>query len=239
MNLCIDIGNTNTKAGIFEGDDLLEERIISPERKIISLIKELKPGNVIIGSVKKGIRKIIQKSSRFTNLVVLDHTLPLPIILDYTTPHTLGVDRIAAVAGAYYLKAGKDCLVIDIGTCITCDFIDKKGVYHGGSIAPGVDMRLRAMHKFTSGLPLVRAKEQPDLIGKTTKECMLSGAVNGTIAEINGIIDRYQQFLKDPNIIICGGGAIFFETKLKGHIFAIPNLVLYGLNRILRYNLND
>ena len=239
MNLCIDIGNTNTRAGIFEGDNLVEERNIFPDRKIISLIKALKPEHAIIGSVKKGMGKIIQKSSRFTDLKVLDHTTSLPITVDYATPHTLGVDRIAAVTGAAHLKPGKDCLVIDIGTCITYDFIDKKGVYHGGSIAPGVDMRLKAMHKFTSGLPLVRVKGHPDLIGKTTRECMLSGAINGAAAEINGIIAEYQQFLYDPDIIICGGGAFFFEYKLKGHIFAIPNLVLFGLNRILRYNLND
>ena len=82
-------------------------------------------------------------------------------------------------------------------------------------------------------------KGKPDLIGKTTKECMQSGALNGTIAELEGIIWRYRQLFKDLVIIFCGGGAIFFESKIKDDIFALPNLVLTGLNHILRFNLND
>ena len=78
-----------------------------------------------------------------------------------------------------------------------------------------------------------------ELIGKTTKECMLSGATMGAIAEIEGIILRYRQFFEELTIIFCGGGAIFFESKIKDTIFAVPNLVLIGLNRVLRYNLND
>ena len=100
-------------------------------------------------------------------------------------------------------------------------------------------MKLKAMHKLTSKLPVVAAKSQPELIGRTTKECMLSGAINGTIAELEGIISRYKQYFDDLTILFCGGDAIFFESKLKDHIFAVPNLVLVGLNQILRFNLND
>ena len=133
----------------------------------------------------------------------------------------------------------KNSLIIDIGTCITYDLIDKSGTYQGGGISPGVNMKLKAMHKFTSGLPIVAVRKPADLIGRTTKECMLSGVVNGTIAEIEGVIASYRQFFKDLNIIMCGGDAIFFESKIKDHIFAIPNLVLIGLNQILRFNLHD
>ena len=171
--------------------------------------------------------------------MVLDHETSLPITSQYATPHTLGVDRIASVAGANFLYPGKNCLVIDLGTCITYDLIDQSGVHHGGGISPGLEMRLKAMHKFTSKLPLISMKGKPDLIGKTTKECMQSGALNGTIAELEGIIWRYRQLFKDLVIIFCGGGAIFFESKIKDDIFALPNLVLTGLNHILRFNLND
>ena len=81
-------------------------------------------------------------------------------------------------------------------------------------------------------------KGSPELIGKSTKECMQSGALNGTISELEGIIFRYRQLFEDLVIIFCGGDAIFFESKIKDHIFALPNLVLTGLNRILRFNLN-
>jgi type III pantothenate kinase len=128
---------------------------------------------------------------------------------------------------------------VDIGTCITYDLIDESGTYHGGGISPGIEMRLKAMHKFTSKLPIITFNGSTELIGKTTKQCMLSGVANGTIAEIEGILYRYKQFFEDLTIIFCGGGSKFFETKIKEHIFAVPNLVLIGLNRILRYNLND
>jgi len=163
----------------------------------------------------------------------------LPVHIAYKTPQTLGADRRASVVGANFLYKNRNNLIVDLGTCITYDLIDYVGTYHGGGISPGVEMRLKAMHKFTSKLPVVSAKGSPELIGKTTKECMASGAINGTIAELDGIISQYKQFFEDLNIIFCGGGAIFFETKIKDHIFAVPNLVLVGLNQILRYNLND
>jgi len=225
--------------GFFSDDDLLEEKINISTRAIPKIIKEQKPQHVLISSVRKGIGKIIQQSSRHTDILVLNHDTPLPIINGYNSPKTLGVDRLATAVGAFFLYNRKNSLIIDIGTCITYDLIDKSGTYQGGGISPGINMKLKAMHKFTSGLPIIVAKESADLIGKTTKECMLSGVVNGTIAEIEGIIASYRQFFEDLNIILCGGHAIFFESKIKDHIFAIQNLALIGLNQILRFNLND
>ena len=239
FNLCIDIGNTNAKIGFFDSDVLVEFLPAVSDRGIIKLLVQQRVDNVLISSVRKGIGRIVKKSTSRTNTIVLNHETPLPIQVDYKTPVTLGVDRIAAAVGANFLHGKQANLVVDLGTCITYDLVDAKGVYQGGGISPGVDMRLQAMHKFTSKLPIVSSTGAPQLIGKTTKECMASGAINGTIAELTGIIDQYKQFFEDLNIIFCGGDAIFFESKIKGHIFAIPNLVLIGLNQILRYNLHD
>ena len=239
MNICIDIGNTNAKIGFFNNEELMEVKNNVSDRGIIKIIKKYNPENVLISSVRRGIGKIVELSTRTTNTIVLNHNTPLPIKSLYKTPQTLGVDRMASVVGAKFLYENKNNLVIDLGTCITYDLLDNEGTYHGGGISPGVDMRLKAMHKFTSKLPLIAVKGDPELIGKTTKECMLSGAVNGTIAELEGIINRYRQFFEDLNIIFCGGAAFFFESKIKDDIFAIPNLVLVGLNQILRFNLND
>lgn len=238
MNLCIDIGNTNAKVGFFKGDELIKELSHLTDRGLLDILKEQKPDNVLIGSVRKGIGKIVEKSTKMANTILLDYKTHVPIHSLYASPNTLGVDRLASVVGAGFLYRNKNCLVIDIGTCITYDLVDKTLTYHGGGISPGVDMKLKAMHKFTSGLPVVASKGYPELIGKTTKECMVSGVVNGTIAELEGIIGRYQQFFDDLTIIFCGGGAKFFESKIKDHIFAVPNLVLIGLNQILRYNLH-
>lgn len=239
LNICIDIGNTNAKIGFFNNDELEEVLPHVSDRGIEKVLREKNVDKILISSVRKGIGKIVEKVKKKSNTLVLNHKTTLPIKSTYSTPETLGMDRIAAVVGANFLYKGRNNLIIDLGTCITYDLIDSSGTYHGGGISPGVDMRLKAMHKFTSRLPVVSSKGSPGLIGKTTKECMASGAINGTIAELEGIIKQYKQFFEDLNIIFCGGGAIFFETKIKDHIFAVPNLVLVGLNQILRYNLHD
>lgn len=238
MNICIDIGNTNSKLGFFSDDELTQEMSGISDRGIIKVLNDAIPEHIMIGSVRKGIGKLIEKCRNIAPTTVLDHSTSLPIQSTYNSPETLGMDRIAASVGAAGMFSGKNNLVIDIGTCITFDLVDSNNVYHGGAISPGVDMRLKSMHKFTSGLPLIAAKGAPELIGKNTRECMLSGVINGTIAEFEGIISRYRQFFDPLNIIFCGGGAIFFESKIKDHIFAVPNLVLVGLNHILRYNLD-
>jgi len=74
------------------------------------------------------------------------------------SPKTLGKDRLAAVAGALHLYPDKNCLIFDIGTCMTIDYLTKKKVFMGGNIAPGKDLRLKSMHDYTSALPLVKAK---------------------------------------------------------------------------------
>jgi len=238
LNICIDIGNTNAKVGFFIEDELTGEKQVVSDRSILKVLKDSQPEHVLISSVRKGIGRIVEKSSKIASTFVFDHKTPISIKSLYATPETLGVDRIASVVGASFLYKNKNCLVIDLGTCITYDVIDHAGTYHGGGISLGVDMKLKAMHKFTSKLPIVAAKGLPKLIGTSTRECMLSGAIHGTIAELEGIIDRYRQFFDDLTIIFCGGDAKFFESKIKGHIFAIPNLVLIGLNQILRFYLH-
>ena len=239
MNICIDIGNTNAKVGIFNNDELVEVKQGLRDRDLIKLVKAMHPEHVLVSSVRKGVGKIVQQIKKFAPTLLLDRKLPLPFLNSYKSPETLGYDRIAAVAGAQVYYPGENCLVVDIGTCITFELINSKGIYEGGGISPGVEMRFKAMRKFTSGLPMVGSSSNAPVIGKTTKECMQSGVLHGIVSELKGNIELYRQFFNDLRIIFCGGGAIFFESKIKDDIFAIPNLVLIGLNRILRYNLND
>jgi len=239
LNLCVDIGNTTAKAGIFEKGLMVDEKRQLSDRAIVRLVKQLKPDHAIIASVRKGVKKVVQEVEAQTKTIVLNSTIRLPFINNYGTPETLGVDRIAAVAGAVSIYPDQNCLIVDVGTCITYDFVDSDGVYHGGGISPGIEMRLKAMHKFTSKLPAIAPVGKTELVGKTTRECMLSGAMIGAEAEVQGIIDRYTQYFPQLSIIFCGGGAHFFESKIKGHIFAVPNLVLIGLNQILTMNVND
>ncbi len=168
--------------------------------------------------------------------LLLTHHLPLPINLMYKTPETLGMDRIAAACGASSIFPERDCLVIDMGTCINYEFIDAKKNYHGGSISPGMDMRFKAMHTFTARLPLVKLNSQVQLTGTDTEKCMQSGVFYGIVGEIEAMILQYQQKYPQLLVILCGGDASLFENKLKPTIFAAPDLVLMGLNRILSHN---
>jgi type III pantothenate kinase len=166
----------------------------------------------------------------------LSGTTQVPLAKDYDTPETLGADRVAAAVGANWLVPESDLVVIDMGTCITYDLVDKQGIFRGGLISPGMKMRFNALHTFTRRLPLVEPKSDPVLIGKSTLQAIQSGVINGMIAEIDGIIERYRHEKPTLRVVTCGGDAPFFESKLKHPIFAVPELVLIGLNRILLYN---
>lgn len=238
MNLALDIGNSRIKIGLFDKDDLIESVEIK-EAGLVNFLTGKSIQNAILSTVKALSPEVLKSAQQHcANTLVLESTTPLPIAVNYKTPETLGVDRLAAAVGA--LKYSQtNVLVIDIGTCITYDLIDSKHIFQGGLIAPGLNMRLKAMHEFTSGLPLAELKSTQNLIGKTTEECLLSGALNGTTAEITQIIRLYIQQFEHLEVIICGGDALFFENKLEIDIFVVPNLVLEGLNSILRFNVVD
>lgn len=238
-NLVVDFGNTATKVGIFNHQELLEEHVFTTLLETQVFIKSITAQASIFSSVGRDVEKLWQETTHIKEQVVLTHLLPLPIENRYTTPETLGMDRIAAVCGAKVLFPKEACLVIDSGTCITYDFINQQGEYLGGAIAPGLNMRLRAMHEFTARLPLVEIKGDVALVGNSTKSCIQSGALNGMLAEIEGMIARYQQHYPELRVILCGGDTHFFENNLKGTIFAVQNLVLRGLNSILLHNVSQ
>ena len=239
MNLVIDSGNSAAKVGIFDHQKMVEKLTFPVLEELQAFMHDALFDNLIISSVKDDEALISSWGSKARKSFALKKGLPLPVNNLYKTPETLGMDRLAAVCGAQQLYPRTHCLVIDAGTCITYDFLDKNKNHHGGSIAPGLKMRLQAMHTFTAKLPLVEVVENPPLIGDTTTTCLQSGAINGMIQEINGTISQYQQQFEGIQVILCGGDARFFENKLKAPIFAIPELVLSGLNSILIYNVGS
>jgi type III pantothenate kinase len=131
---------------------------------------------------------------------------------------------------------GKNVLVIDMGTAITFDLITRESGYLGGNISPGMNTRLRALHAFTSKLPLVENEDIPSGLGRDTRSAILAGVQVGIVHEINGYTEYFNHHYPDLMIILTGGDADFFVNKLKKPIFAVPNLVLQGLNYILEYN---
>ncbi|HZI24222.1 MAG TPA: type III pantothenate kinase [Chryseolinea sp.] len=236
MNLVLDYGNSFAKVGVFENHQLKQSLTFSDKEKLNFFLQNFSAENFILSSVSHEPSSILEWISHVKRKFILSPSLPLPVQNLYATPQTLGVDRIAGVCGAHQKFPAQDCLVIDAGTCVTYDFLDKKGNYYGGGISPGLKMRFQAMSVFTAKLPLANIIDDPPLIGNTTETCLQSGAINGMTEEINGIITRYQQEFEGLRVILCGGDARFFENKLKAPIFALPELVLSGLNSILIYN---
>ncbi len=196
-----------------------------------------KVGSFIFSTVR-GNESTIKSHFKNEQILILNHQTPIPIRLDYKTPETLGLDRIAAAVGAHHLYK-KDLLVIDAGTCITYDLVDKQGIYRGGVISPGLQMRMRAMSNYTAALPDISSEweEIPDVFpGKSTKECLLHGAKQAILHEMNGFIDQFTEEYTHLSVILTGGDTPHFESNLKAPIFADFDLVLTGLNRILNYN---
>ena len=234
MLASIDIGNSQVKIGLFREDKLHSSENLGSE----SILKYLRKNNVskvIISAVNNDNSVIAEVEKGFPDMLILGTETPIPLSIDYETPGTLGIDRVAAAVGAINRFSGP-LVVVDAGSCITCDLIDDKNVFKGGIISPGLQMRLRAMHTFTANLPLLKLSKPKQLVGRSTDEAMLSGVVNGSQQEIAGVIRQYQKKYPEIKGIICGGDAIYFDKIMEFNIFVLPNLVLEGLNAILRFN---
>ncbi|RAW03563.1 pantothenate kinase [Pseudochryseolinea flava] len=238
MNVVVDYGNTSAKVGIFKERRLVDKIVFDSAEKLRGFLENYSGDYIIVSSVSVDATVVMDWARHFKAKFILTPSLPLPVVNRYATPQTLGVDRIAAACGAYELFPNQHCLAIDAGTCITYEFLDAGGNYLGGGISPGLRMRFEAMHTFTARLPLIQPVDQPALIGTSTEQCMQSGVIYGLCDEIEGIILRYHEKFGDLKVILCGGDARFFENKLKAAIFAVPELVLSGLNSILIYNVN-
>ena len=237
-NFVIDIGNTRLKTALFEDGKAQQENNFEDFELFLEFSKTLQFQHAIVSSVtysKEQLEGLLGFSFLF-----LDKQTSLPITNKYATPETLGVDRKASVIGARSLFQKGPLLAVDLGSCITYDFLDDEDNYLGGAISPGLQMRFRAMHQQTARLPLagLESGQVPDFIGDSTVNCLRSGVYFGILNEINGFIQIYQKQYHDLKVIICGGDSKIFESLTKDHIFVIPNLILYGLDRILSYNVN-
>ncbi len=240
MNLIIDIGNSRIKVSVFNRGDViftipLEE--ISPEN--IQMLKNEHPSlNQAILSTVRDIPSELENylAANFDTFIELDAETPLPIENLYQTKDTLGKDRIAAVVGAFDLYPNTNVLVIDAGTAITFDIINEQGQYLGGNISPGLEMRFKALNKFTGRLPLVGKNDFDNLYGRTTEEAILAGVQHGIVFETDKAIETFKEFYNNLKVIITGGDAIFFDKKLKNSFFVHFNLTALGLNRILEHN---
>ncbi|WP_353887414.1 type III pantothenate kinase [uncultured Spirosoma sp.] len=247
MNLVVDWGNSRLKAGWFDTTELVRTDHFGTAEAMLQALTtpgSPQPDQVIVSSTSRSEASIRQELARLTDtLYVFDNRMPVPIQNGYETPQTLGADRLAAAVGATALFPDRACLVLDLGTCLTADLVDDTGTFRGGLIAPGLHMRFQAMHEHTARLPLIENPladaDWPALTARTTRDALRSGVLNGLGFELNGLIGAHRDVWPDLAVLLCGGDGPVLRSRLKEPIFAVPELVLIGLNRILRHNVEN
>ncbi len=239
MNLILDIGNTRTKVALFEAGICRKNDSTSTfsVKWLRQFLGDEKPTATILSATGMIPKWTHETLSSLGPLLILDHHTPLPFHNHYRTPETLGRDRIAGLAGAISLGYQPPFMIVDAGTCITVDVLEAGLHYYGGSIHPGMRMRLEAMHKMTARLPIAPWLEHPTLPGHDTLGALAAGAQWGVICEIEGMIARYRNQYPELNVIITGGDMDFLASHLNSVIFAHAELVLIGLNQILNHEL--
>lgn len=223
MNLAIDIGNTAAKWALYEGKELLKSGIGSELLECSGQALACASGTLPDG---------------LHDIPLLTSETPLPIKLDYKTPATLGADRIAAACGAWGLHPCEASLIIDAGTCITVDYLDAEGVYHGGAILPGLNMSLRALHDYTAKLPLVDLDTMaaPKIPGRSTTESIMAGTLGATMLALAGFVTLYRQRSPELHVLLTGGDAQRLTAAGVSGWEPAPNLTLTGLNEIMIHN---
>jgi len=236
MHVAIDIGNTTTKVGYFKDSELIDKKTVETKDVCYDDLFSTHTNAAIIASSGKLLTGIDNyMTDKNIPFHVLSYKTKLPIKIDYKTPETLGLDRIAGSVGATVLFPNKPSLIIDIGTAVTYDLV-VNNCFKGGNISPGLKLRYLSLNEHTEKLPLVSAVDNQQLYGKSTVEAIENGVFNGLKYEIETTIKHFSEIYSGLNIIITGGDAHFFVNIIKTAIFVEPNLVLIGLNHILLYN---
>ena len=239
MILTIDIGNTRIKYAVFQDNTIVEIQIFPMENfnNYIEEILKRFPNiqNLVVASVGKFEKSDFEKFSKRLKIYFISYESKFPFKNNYITPNTLGIDRMVLSAGAALQFQNENRLIIDAGTCVTYDYVDKNNIYHGGAISPGIALRYKAMHDYTAKLPLLSIEAPEKLIGNSTNQSMHSGVINGLTFEIDGYIDALKSKNENFIIILTGGDANFLAKRLKNTIFANSNFLLESLNNLYQY----
>lgn len=238
MNLILDVGNSLLKTALFKKSQLIQKFKFTEnyKRNIEDIISENNVTHSIISNVGRIDDSIINILKESTNLLLVSNQLKFPFKNLYKSKNTLGQDRLALVSAAAFKFPKENVLIVDAGSCITYDFKNNNNEYLGGGISPGILMRFKSLNTFTSNLPLIDFDSIHQLIGNNTKNSINSGVINGTISEINGIIQQYCEEFKNIRIILTGGDSNFLLKRIKNSIFADQNFLLVGLNKLLEDN---
>lgn len=249
MNIiAVDIGNTNIDIGFFLEDK--EQFIESIPGKATEKLKKCikgawqqiprarssregkRDGVIVISSVRPDWTKAIVKIAR-DNLdemaYIIGKDIPLPMALLVDEPNKVGTDRIVAAAAAYNVVEGT-VAVIDVGTALTIDLVDEKGIFQGGAICPSFELSAKALKENTAQLPKVKITRPENPFGKNTTEAINCGLYYSALGTIEEILRRYAEKIgKWPQTVLTGAGAEVIKDDCFFIDSYVPNLVVKGI----------
>jgi type III pantothenate kinase len=243
MVLLFDIGNTHTHLGLADAHCVIKQRNIATAslrsdaaRQVSRFVGRAPVDGVMLSSVVPGATKVAAKvAAGFApaRFLELNHKTLRGVGIDYPRPHTIGADRLAN-AVAVRKHFGAPAVVVDFGTAVTFDVVNRRGDYVGGIIAPGLSAMTDYLHEKTALLPRIRVREVSGIIGKNTEQAMLIGAVHGyrgLIRELLGGLRREMKCRRLP-VVATGGYAELIAACLPEITSVEPLLTLEGLRLV-------
>lgn len=249
MLLTADIGNTSITLGLFEEDALVEEFRLASDKDLPieeyevllkSLFKQFSVKGCIISSVveelnekfKSAVKNVFKIEAMFLSV-----DINTGIKIRLKNPREAGADRIANAAGAYVLYQ-KPVIVIDFGTATSFDIVNKDGEFIGGVIAPGLNLQLKTLNKFTSKLPRIDVAVSPHAIGDNTVDAILSGVIRGAACMIDGLVEQCETELGEKATLVATGGysSLIANYLKRPFDYINPTLTLEGLRYLYQLN---
>lgn len=237
--LTIDVGNTSTKLGVFEGERLVQSVAGTGlgAEALEALLDYYTPDGFAyccVGADTGGLRECAEATG--LPFVAIEAATSVPLEIEYGSPATLGSDRIAAAAGS--VGEGGSAFVVDVGTAVTADLI-VGGRFIGGNISPGLGLRFRSLAEHTSRLPLVGAEGELPEFGTDTDTAIRSGIVRGLIAELKNDFETAKKYDSNIRMVLTGGDAAIIAPLLESCAVAaevVPDAVGIGMVRIFNFN---
>ena len=253
MLLAIDIGNTNIKIGVFDGDELKAtwnvatgiHRTTDEYGGVLLNLMELKKvspseitGVALCSVVPPLLPAFVELCTKYlhSEALVVEAGVKTGMRIRLDNPREVGSDRVVDAVAAQHLY-GKPLIIVDLGTATTFSVVSQEGDYLGGAIAPGIVIATEALYTRTAALPRIRLNRPEQAIGRNTVTAMQSGVIFGHVGLIEGMIQRIEQELgSKAKVIATGGQAYFLAQEIPAIEMVDPDLTLIGLRLIYEMN---